>query len=235
MQFDLSSRWTTADKGLYFVHNFTDVRAKVDFITGGDTIANETLTQKANSLWETGDNIVYNDTETREMHFVINGKNQTRKTLRVVGHRCIGACLPVIDASGIETAYRRWSNPASWPNNQIPLEGADVVIQPSWNMLYDIEESPIFNMIQINGRLTFEDGSKDLHLRSKYIFIRAGEMIIGNPEDPYKRNAKITLFGEKENAHIVYSNAIEAGNKILANTNKLRFYGLPRDGRSRLT
>lgn len=61
----LSDKWLTNDKSVYFVHNFTDTRAKVDFITGGDTIPNMTLVNKTNSLWETGDNIVYNDTATR--------------------------------------------------------------------------------------------------------------------------------------------------------------------------
>lgn len=88
-------------------------------------------------------------------------------------------------------------------------------------MLFDVDETPILNMIQINGRLTFEDDVKDLHLRAKYIFIRAGELIIGTADTPFKKNAKITLFGEKENQHMVYDNAIEAGNKILVNTNKL--------------
>ncbi len=47
-------------------------------------------------------------------------------------------------------------------------------------------------------------------------------------------NAKITLYGEKENSHIVYANAIEAGNKILANTNKVSMYGKQRTGLTRL-
>jgi hypothetical protein len=102
-------------------------------------------------------------------------------------------------------------------------------------MLFDLEESPIFNMVEINGRLTFEDAEKDLHLRAKYVYVRAGELIIGSQETPYSKNAKITLYGEKENAHILWDNAIEAGNKILANTNKIRMYGKSRHSHSRLT
>ena len=66
-------------------------------------------------------------------------------------------------------------------------------------MLLDIEETPIFSMLQVNGRLTFEDANKDIHLRSKYIFVRAGEIRIGTVDTPYQRTARITLFGEKEN------------------------------------
>jgi hypothetical protein len=38
MQCDLSPRWSPADKDLYLIHNFTDVRVKMDFLTGGDNI-----------------------------------------------------------------------------------------------------------------------------------------------------------------------------------------------------
>ena len=47
----LSSRWVSTDKGVYLIHNFTDVRAKFDVITGGDYIENKTLINKANSVW----------------------------------------------------------------------------------------------------------------------------------------------------------------------------------------
>jgi hypothetical protein len=38
MQIDFSPHWKTTDRDVYFVHNFTDVRAKMDFLTGGDNI-----------------------------------------------------------------------------------------------------------------------------------------------------------------------------------------------------
>jgi flagellar motor switch protein FliM len=76
--------------------NFTDIRAKVEMITGNDIIENATLTSKTASQLQTGDNIVYNDTETREIHLHINGKNKTRSSLKMVGHRCIGSCLAAI-------------------------------------------------------------------------------------------------------------------------------------------
>lgn len=41
-------------------------------------------------------------------------------------------------------------------------------------------------------------------------------------------NAVITLYGEKNMETIVYDNAIEAGNKLIANVNTVRMYGKPR-------
>ena len=55
--------------------NFTDVREKVEVTTGGEEILNQTLVNKTEEEWLTGDNVVYNDTETREIHLIINGKD----------------------------------------------------------------------------------------------------------------------------------------------------------------
>lgn len=65
--------------------------------------------------------------------------------------------------------------------------------------------------------------------------MRAGSLLIGSPDAPFKGEALITLFGEKENAYFAYDNAIEAGNKILANINKVEMYGKKRSQFSRLT
>lgn len=42
------------------------------------------------------------------------------------------------------------------------------------------------------------------------------------------RTAKIKLYGEKNAETTVYDNAIEAGNKLIANVGKLNMFGLPR-------
>jgi len=51
-----------------------------------------------------------------------------------------------------------------------------------------------------------------------------------------ERNARITLYGEKNAETIVYDNAIEAGNKNIANVNVLRIFGKKRSWKmARLT
>lgn len=42
-----------------------------------------------------GMNAVYNDTETREFHFVVNAKDGA-SSLAITGHRCIVNCAPYI-------------------------------------------------------------------------------------------------------------------------------------------
>jgi hypothetical protein len=52
MQVTLSPHWAPTDKNVYIVHNFTDVRAKVDFTTPlRDIIPNMTLVNKTEATW----------------------------------------------------------------------------------------------------------------------------------------------------------------------------------------
>lgn len=96
-------------------------------------------------------------------------------------------------------------------------------------MIYDLEESPIFNMITINGILTFREESVRLHLNAKHIYVKAGQLRIGNATHPHKYDAQITLHGEKKNANVSMKGSIEPGEKILANTGKISLYGLKRN------
>ena len=73
-----------------------------------------------------------------------------------------------------------------------------------------------------------------MQLRAKYIFVREGELLIGNKTNPYLGEAQIILSGEQNSQSIVYTNAIEGGNKILANTNKISMFGKKRNQFSRL-
>ena len=106
-------------------------------------------------------------------------------------------------------------------------------IPSGWNMLLDLAETPVFKSLTINGRLTFMPGM-DIHLRSKQIFVRAGEFFIGSEEEPFENNALITLHGMQDEETLVLSGTISAGNKILATVGDVKFYGKPRHQMSRL-
>jgi len=142
------------------------------------------------------------------------------------GIRCVGSCgeaIVEVDEVGEETL---WSNPKSWTSGKVPVEGDDVHIESGWNMTMDIEDTPVFRLVRVNGLLNFKRGM-DHTFRAKHIFIRAGELHVGSKEDPYLDNCKIILYGDKNSMAIVYDNAVEAGNKILANLNVMKMYGKP--------
>jgi hypothetical protein len=97
-----------------------------------DTSVNGMSKDNSNTLNDTigfpkdyrlGNNVLYNETEVREFHFVVNGKQpkegeitDTRK-LKFVAHRCIGAdCFDevAIEAPCSPEGDRKWSDPKSW-------------------------------------------------------------------------------------------------------------------------
>jgi len=96
-------------------------------------------------------------------------------------------------------------------------------------MLFDIDgDTPIYRLVRVNGMLTFKNDMKNTTFHAKHIFIRAGELHIGSKEAPFLGLCTIMLHGEKDAKHIVYDNAIEAGNKLIANLNIMRIYGRQR-------
>lgn len=55
--------------------------------------------------------------------------------------------MAAIEEVEVEDTVRLWSNPKSWGEGddaKVPEEGEDVHIQPGWNMVYDLEESPVY-------------------------------------------------------------------------------------------
>lgn len=131
-----------------------------------------------------------NDTETREIHVVVNGKHQNSNPYKeskilMNGIRCIGSCTEnIIEVEEPEAEFRFWSDVKNWPNETLPVDGEDVHILSGWKMIIDIEETPIIQLLRVNGILIFSD-EMDVHLRSKHIFVRAGELHIGNETHPY--------------------------------------------------
>lgn len=150
------------------------------------------------------------------------------------GYRCDGPCLPAVAKTNITGPLRLWSDPTTWKSGKLPLEGEIAEVQPGYNVLFDLVESPIYKEVQINGRVTFKQDIPQLHLRAKNIFVRSGELIIGNEEVPFDGEAKITLFGKKVDLEVVFDNNIDAGNKILLNTGLISMVGKERSYRTRL-
>jgi hypothetical protein len=94
MRMEMSPRWTEDDLNVHVVMNFTDVRASINITdTKGVLIANESYIDRDEHALVNGDCVVYNQTEVREFHYVINGKDmEDRSVLYLTGHRCIIDC-----------------------------------------------------------------------------------------------------------------------------------------------
>ena len=62
-------------------------------------------------------NVVYEDDATREMRFIVNGRDASN-SLKLKGYRCDGNCTnedPVPEPEEPESDLSLWSSPASWP------------------------------------------------------------------------------------------------------------------------
>lgn len=85
MNIQLSERWEPSDKAVQFNIPFIDAREAIN-VTDTDTgfqIMDKTLLNAA-STWETGSNLLQNETEIREFQLLIhppNSPNVTRKNL----------------------------------------------------------------------------------------------------------------------------------------------------------
>ena len=77
---------------------------------------------------------------------VINGKNNTKanRHYKIVASRCVGDCLTAITTVETEDRKRYWSKPIDWPSGKVPAEGEDVEIESGWDMIFDLEDSPVY-------------------------------------------------------------------------------------------
>ena len=253
MRIEVSNQWKPEDEYILFNFPFVDGREAVDFFGkyGGsfaadgesnDYYANGSLTNTARENWLSGYNVVDNELK-KEIDFVINGRTESSKTIEVDGIRCRDglsewcvAAPTIIECTGEQLM---WDDPASWAYGEnpgkVPEEGENAVVPPGVIIIFNIEESPILELLTINGCLNFlSDGSKDQHLRAHQIYVQGGQLEIGKSAVPYTRKATITLFGEESADVIVMDGATEAGNKLIANNGVLSFVGLSRSREARL-
>jgi hypothetical protein len=103
MSVGLSERWAKDDKSIYFVHNFTDVRQAMDVTVNSlkkdsPNMLNDTIQLQKD--YQLGNNVLYNATEIREFHFIVNGKQPVegeitdKRSMKFVAHRCVTDCFP---------------------------------------------------------------------------------------------------------------------------------------------
>ena len=139
---------------------------------------------------------------------------------------------PTTECTKMATFSLPWSSPSTWPSGKLPVEGEEVEVPPCVWIDYDIEESPIFKKVTINGRLTFKDdvlkpANRTLH--SYIVYVRQGELLIGTEEKPYAGNATIVLYGDPEAETIAPSFLTKFGNKGLFIVGLAKMYGQHRD------
>jgi len=94
----------------------------------------------------------------------------------------------------------RWSDPATWPNSQVPVAGDKVTIASDQEVLLDVSP-PALSGLTINGKLVFADEA-DLALTTEWIMV-FGELQIGTEANPFQHKATITLTDNVEGEQLM--------------------------------
>jgi cell migration-inducing and hyaluronan-binding protein len=87
-------------------------------------------------------------------------------------------------------AASRWSDPATWPDGQVPRAGDKVTIERGKAVVLDVSPPALLGLT-IDGKLSFAD-TADLELTSEWVMVH-GELEIGTEARPHTRQATITL------------------------------------------
>ncbi|MEJ0040251.1 MAG: G8 domain-containing protein [Gammaproteobacteria bacterium] len=93
----------------------------------------------------------------------------------------------------------RWSDPATWPDRQVPRAGDKVSIESGKSVVLDVSPPPLGGL-HIEGKLSFSDQA-DIELATEWIMVH-GELEIGTKAKPHKRKATITLTDNVPNEEL---------------------------------
>lgn len=161
----------------------------------------------------------------RYLYTCISGRNKAlREWIDVTGVRCRDFCPKSAPFGTRETFNRLWSNVTQWPNAILPKAGENVTIPYEWNLILDMNP-PEFYYVLINGLLYFDD-TQDLTFAANTIWVNLGGIYIGTATNPYKHQATIKLNGKISDLYTVLDSDA-SGNKMLAVTGAIEFYGTP--------
>jgi cell migration-inducing and hyaluronan-binding protein len=87
---------------------------------------------------------------------------------------------------------KRWSDPASWPDQVVPAAGADVVIPKETEILLDVSP-PSLSSLRIEGSLTADERDLELTANSIHVY---GSLIVGTERTPFTHRMVFTLVGD---------------------------------------
>src|ERR1700712_5678848 len=94
----------------------------------------------------------------------------------------------------------RWPDPSAWPDGKVPGENAAVTIESDKNVVLDVAPAAL-RSLTIKGKLSFAD-TRDLELKTDWIYLPGGTLQIGAKERPYTHQATITLTDKVKGENI---------------------------------
>src|SRR6185437_12142732 len=110
---------------------------------------------------------------------VMSKKTGSFPVVAVLSLVLLGSAFAVVQANeGGTPAIKQtlWSDPATWPDGQVPRAGDTVTIEKGKDVLLDVSP-PALNGLHIEGKLSFSDKA-DIELTTEWIMV-LGELEIG--------------------------------------------------------
>jgi hypothetical protein len=89
-----------------------------------------------------------------------------------------------------------WSNPATWPDGQVPRAGDKVTIESGKDVVLDVSSPPLHGLT-VKGKLSFSDKA-DVELTTEWVML-FGELEVGTEAQPHTHKATITLTDDVKN------------------------------------
>ena len=158
---------------------------------------------------------------------------------RLLNRAALAACVVTLACSSDKfeptapivtdpTAVLRWSDPATWPNHTLPVDGAVIRVPKGATMLLDTSTASLAGLT-VEGTLRFDE--KDVTLHSTWIVVN-GTLEVGTEAAPFQHHATIVLTGEDSTQDPTGG----MGNKVLALTGAghLELHGMKRTTWARL-
>ena len=123
-----------------------------------------------------------------------------------------------------------WSNEHTWANippYRLPVDGDTVKLPLGSCVKIDIHECamPRLKYLEINGLLTSLDDGTPRAIYANNIWVRAGELQIGTPEERYSSRFTIKLLGGSREDNWAFHAGTQVGNKALVVTGTLSLHG----------
>jgi hypothetical protein len=90
----------------------------------------------------------------------------------------------MVATQGLQYRYvSLWSSDTTWGGEFPPMTGESVYVPAGFNLLVDVDRTPVLNAVIVEGSLTFApDPSNALHERffdAYYVFVTGGTMEVG--------------------------------------------------------
>ena len=172
--------------------------------------------------------------ENNTIHYIVKGNVDEEvkvflQTFTCFYEDCIPPPPPTLPPPippGRPEVTQSWSDPAIWPDGELPQAGQDVFINCSWYVLLDTP-IPRLATLTICGALEVLDSMEHL-VEADIIVIKGGRLVAGYPDTPFTNKVTFLLHGNTSSPETRFDIGPILGAKAMGVFGELILTGIPR-------